>query len=200
LVTQSNSSKETIDGNRKVQVEQGSTYMEQRQPSYQDITTFHQKIFLSLGLTEEDIIAQPMLVNTGNSFVIVAVKSKKILEALTVNESLIEEISEALDLIGFYVFTTESNKAARDASTRMFAPRFGISEESATGMAAGPLACFLYEFLKIKKHQFLIEQGYSMTPASPSLIHVKLTVENNQIISLNAGGQATISKTIEMSV
>jgi len=174
--------------------------MEQRQPTYQDIAIFHQKVLVSLGLTDDDIIAQPMLVNTGNSFVIVGVKSKKILEELTVNEDLIQQISEALDLIGFYVFTTETNKAGRDASTRMFAPRFGISEESATGMAAGPLACFLYEFLKIKKQQLLIEQGYSMTPASPSLIHVKLVVEDNKIQSLSAGGNAILSAAMEIEV
>jgi PhzF family phenazine biosynthesis protein len=83
----------------------------------------------------------------------------------------------------------------------MFAPYYGISEESATGMAAGPLACYLHDYLEIKKENFLIEQGYLMQPSpSPSVLTANLHVENGQISSLMVGGRAQVSSMIQVHV
>ena len=71
----------------------------------------------------------------------------------------IASVSERLNLIGFYIFSPQTMKGDRDADARMFAPQFGIDEESATGMAAGPLACYLHEKLNTPKDSFTIEQG-----------------------------------------
>ena len=89
---------------------------------------------------------------------------------------------------------------ARDAGARMFAPRSGIKEEAATGMAAGPLACFLHDKMKINKDLFLIEQGQLMNPASPSVITAKLNVDNQKICKLMAGGEAKVMKSITLSI
>jgi PhzF family phenazine biosynthesis protein len=113
-------------------------------------------------------------------------------------------ISDKHDLIGFYVFTTETKVGGRDAGTRMFAPRYGIAEEAATGMAAGPLACFLHDRLHLPKETFVIEQGNLMAQPSSSVITVNLTVEDGTIVSLMAGGggkftrqtTATLSKVL----
>ena len=85
-------------------------------------------------------MALPAIVNTGNSFLILGVKTIKDLENLKPDYESIKAISDQYDLIGFYVFSLETHNRDSDASTRMFAPRYGIKEESATGMAAGPLA------------------------------------------------------------
>jgi PhzF family phenazine biosynthesis protein len=76
----------------------------------------------------------------------------------------------------------------------MFAPRYGIDEESATGMAAGPLGCYLHDKLQNKKSQFLIEQGYLMSQSSPSVIDVRLQTKHGSIVSLMAGGKAAVSE------
>jgi PhzF family phenazine biosynthesis protein len=94
-----------------------------------------------------------------------------------------------LDLVGYYVFTTATENSERDATSRMFAPRYGIQEEAGTGMAAGPLACYLYDQLGIRKEHFLIQQGAFMNPASTSLIMVELTVKNGLITKVMAGGK-----------
>lgn len=82
----------------------------------------------------------------------------------------------------------------------MFAPRYGIDEESATGMAAGPLACYLYDRLKMEKDEFLIEQGHLMSPASPGLITVDLQIKKGAIIRLMAGGKAAVSETRHVEI
>ena len=82
----------------------------------------------------------------------------------------------------------------------MFAPRYGIKEESATGMAAGPLACFLHDKIRIDKDVFLIEQGHLMNPASPSVITVKLDIHNKKIKKLMVGGGARVMKSITIMI
>lgn len=206
-VSDGETSKETVDGPRKISIKNGAAYMEQLAPKYRipndwqkdGVTTAD--VLSSLGMSENDldIRVSPILVNTGNSFVVVGVKDGAILSKLNPDFDLISAISEKLDLIGYYVFTTDEKITDKDASTRMFAPRYAIEEESATGMAAGPLACVLHGHLNIKKDTMVIEQGKFMSPASPSRITVELSVANGQIQSLMAGGYGKVSESLRIS-
>lgn len=185
-------SKETIDGTREILIQGDLAFMEQKAPTFRDVENRNEKIVKSLHLTKDEILtnASISLVNTGNSFVIVPVKSAEVLKQIQPDYDLIFKISEELDLIGYYIFSTETSSSARDATTRMFAPRYGIEEEAGTGMAAGPLACYLYDRLKFNKKRFLIEQGWYMKEPSPSLIIVDLTIDSdNQISKIMAGGK-----------
>lgn len=200
LVPQSHTSKETIDGNRSIIVEDGFAYMEQLAPQYTQIADEVPAVLAALGLTGEEVTQQPLIANTGNGFMLLGVKDIETLNNIEVDEAAINALSEKYDLIGFYVFTRETNVAQRDASTRMFAPRYGIKEEAATGMAAGPLACYLYDYLKLEKTQFSIEQGYSMPVPSPSCIEVSISVENSAITSLLAGGTGIASRSMNIDI
>jgi PhzF family phenazine biosynthesis protein len=205
-VTEGATSKETVDGPRKISIKNGAAYMEQLAPKYRmpgdwekdDVTVAD--VLQSLGITEVDLntSVSPILVNTGNSFIVVAVKDGATLRDITPDFDLISVISEKLDLIGYYVFTTDSKATDKDATTRMFAPRYAIEEESATGMAAGPLASVLHDHLHIDKDTFQIEQGQFMEPASPSLITVELAVENGEVQSLMAGGHGKVSSSLSI--
>lgn len=194
LVEEGETSKETVDGPRKVIVKQGAAYMEQLAPSYSFTNEWQaqgvseQDMLRALNLTCDDLLSEaPMAkVNTGNSFVVVAVESVEVLASIEPNFDQIEQISHQLDLVGVYVFTPDITYA--DATTRMFAPRFAIEEEAATGMAAGPLACYLFDVLKLEKSKLDIRQGEHMQPASPSIINVELTLKNGEIAGLMAGG------------
>lgn len=194
LVPQTNTSKETIDGNRSIIVEDGYAYMEQLAPRYTEIDEEIPTVLAALGLSSQEVIASPIIANTGNSFILVGVKDIATLNRIDADEAMINRLSEQYDLIGFYVFTIETNISGRDASTRMFAPRYGIKEEAATGMAAGPLACYLYDYMHITQDKFAIEQGYSMPVASPSCIDVTIALENGAITSLLAGGTGVVSR------
>ena len=72
IIKQNNSSKETIDGTRKIYFEGNDAFMEQKAPSYQIITDFKKAFLESLDLQNEDMITglTPAIVNTGNSFFI----------------------------------------------------------------------------------------------------------------------------------
>lgn len=205
-VKEGETSKETVDGPRKIIVREGAAYMEQLAPRYETADDWAdrgvqlQDVLAALGLADDSLDPRfaPVLANTGNSFVLVAVKDAAALAAIQPRQPQIEAISEALDLIGFYVFTTDPAATSADATARMFAPRYGIAEESATGMAAGPLACALYDHLGIRKPKLLIEQGHYMVPASPSEITVELDLEAGRITGLMAGGFGAVMKEMEI--
>lgn len=166
LIKSEHTSKETIDGKREILIQGDMAFMEQKPPFYIEITDHREKILNSLGLTQADILtnAPISIVNTGNSFAIIPVTDDDILRKIKPNLDLITQISDEFDLIGYYVFSTKTNNKERVATTRMFAPRYGIVEEAGTGMAAGPLACYLHDKLGLKKDRILIQQGWFMNP------------------------------------
>lgn len=202
LVKKDNTSKETVDGNRDIKLIGDLAFMEQMPPKYADVNHRKYEILKSLGIKEKDLLpnAEIQLVNTGNSFILIPVKSPEILENIIPNNEMIIELSDEFDLIGFYPFTTEIENKKRDASTRMFGPRYEIWEEAGTGMAAGPLACYLHDKMNIKKERFLIQQGEFMKEPSPSLIIVDLKIKNNKILGLMAGGKGMVQKQFNIEI
>ncbi|WP_405411917.1 PhzF family phenazine biosynthesis protein [Maribacter sp. Asnod1-A12] len=201
LLKGNTSSKETIDGNRKIEIQGDLAFMEQLAPSYVNPSEKEEEILKSLGLTKTDLLPNAPLkvVNTGNSFLMIPVKSSKVLTGLSPNFDAIEHLSNHFNLIGYYVFTTDTMTDI-DATARMFAPRYGILEEAGTGMAAGPLASYLYDVLQLKKTTFKIQQGKYMSPPSSSEIEVQLQVENEHITGLMAGGKGVVANQIEVNL
>ena len=82
----------------------------------------------------------------------------------------------------------------------MFAPYYSILEEAATGTAAGPLACYLFDKMNIKKENMVIEQGRLMPAPLPSEILVELKLEDGKIANLLVGGRAKVTHTIEVEL
>lgn len=173
-------SKETIDGLRDVRVAGGRAAMQQLSPCYADVDAA--AVLDALKLAPEDVLEPfaPIRVDTGNGFILVGVRSPAVLAALVPDLPRIEALSETYDLVGFYVFSAAPGDGL-DATARMFAPRFGIDEEAATGMAAGPLACLLHAHGG--PSTFRIEQGRYMPQPSPSLLEAELRLTPGGIVT-----------------
>jgi PhzF family phenazine biosynthesis protein len=203
LVGEGRCSKETIDGNRDILIEGTMAFMEQKAPRYTELPAATEaRALASLRLSKEQLLVgtQPCVVNTGNSFLLVAVKDEATLQSIVPKLPEIGAVSESLDLIGYYVFSRATKKPGRAAGTRMFAPRFGIPEEAGTGMAAGPLACFLHDRMGVAETTLWLEQGWFMPAPSPSVIKVNLELENGGIKRLMAGGKAKSMSTVRVEV
>jgi len=207
-VGEGTTSKETVDGPRGIIIRNGIPYMEQRAADYDDPANW-----TSRGASEQDVIdslglnggllderAPPAVVNTGNRFLLVGVKSADILRAIVPDFAAIVSVSEKLELIGYYIHTTEGIDAEHDASTRMFAPRYAIREEAATGMAAGTLGCLLYDRVGMRKRRFSIEQGSSMRPPSRSRLSVELDIRHERIAGLVVGGAGRLMRTTTVHI
>ena len=198
-------SKETIDGNRNIRIESELAFMEQSAPTYTPIEpgseawkSVNRSLDISGSRLREGVA--PCVVNTGNSFLVVPLDSEQTLSSLQPDFGLIEKLSDRFDLVGFYPFTLSAKRPGRIAGARMFAPRYGIREEAATGMAAGPLACYLYDVMGLAHASMLIEQGWLMSPPSPSVITVNLDVGDGKINGLMAGGSARSVKVLRVGL
>jgi len=197
------SSKETIDGVRRIEIDGDLAFMEQRAPEYTELSTEHQDSALAaLGLDRGALASGlvPCIVNTGNPFLLIPLADEERLGGVAPDFPAIERMSEVLDLVGYYPFARLSSSIRRQARTRMFAPRYGIREEAATGTAAGPLACYLHDRAAEPMTTLHIEQGQWMSVPSPSILTVRLEVQRNQVVRLFVGGRARIRETVPVSV
>lgn len=199
------SSKETIDGNRDILLQDDMAFMEQRAPDYLELAddpALLAEVLATLGSDPAHLLpgVWPARVSTGGAFVIVPLVDEAQVHALHPDQAALAQLSERLDLIGFYAFSRQTRQPGRAAGARMFAPRYGIDEESATGMAAGPLACFLHDRLQLPGTRLLIEQGYLMQPPSPSVITVELQLAGGRIERLLAGGKARVMHELTLTL
>lgn len=200
-------SKETVDGPRNIYIRDGAAYMEQLTPEvhrsgeWDSRSVTEDAVLAALGLIDSDLDNRFPIVRAfnGNACLLVSVKSASVLRKVRADLDAIEKISDALDLIGFYVFTTEASEPTVDATTRMFAPRFGIKEESATGMMAGPLGYLLNRHGDDVKKTYTIEQGAFMSPSSPSVLNVELTGDADTVDSVIVGGLGAVRSDMRVS-
>lgn len=194
-------SKETIDGLRDIVVEPAAAFMGQTAPRYEDVApghALHVPALAALGIDAAALVpgAVPVVVDTGNRFLLLPLSDEAALAGLRPDAAAISAVSDALDLIGFYPFVRATRLPGRHAGTRMFAPRYGIAEESGTGMAAGPLACWLHDRGGVQERVLRIEQGHLMAQPSPSVIEVRLQRSGDRIDGLLAGGAARAGRVI----
>ena len=87
--------------------------MEQTAPKYTPLRATGSGLSLeqvssSLTLSPSDLIHEPIVVNTGNNFLLVPLKDADVLKNLNPDLAAISRISEPLDLIGFYPFSTQT--------------------------------------------------------------------------------------------
>jgi trans-2,3-dihydro-3-hydroxyanthranilate isomerase len=94
--------------------------------------------------------------------------------------------------MGAFLYTRETTHAEHAVHARMFAPRFGIAEDPATGSAAAAFAGVAQEFEAPEDgvHTLTIEQGFEM--GRPSLIHLTMEIAGGKVISGEIGGAAVI--------
>ncbi len=59
-------------------------------------------------------------------------------------------------------------------------------------MAAGPLACYLFDHNFTRESTLIIKQGEYMKEPSPSKIYINLVLEKDKIVKLYAGGDAFV--------
>ena len=178
--------KRTIAGDRDITTEGEHIFMQQLRAT---LTPFGkmQEVAAALGIPADALAGEPMLADNGVRFVLVRVASRDALAAIVADQHAIEALTETPDAIGMYV--AAPGNGGFDVTTRMFAPRYGIPEESATGMAAGLLGGLLAA--GADRAEYRIEQGAYMATPSPSTIVVR--VERDRVL---VGGTANTVRTL----
>ena len=166
-----------------------------RLPEELEAPTDVQAMALALGLAAEDIGFEtfgPCLWSAGISFSFVPVCD---LDAIRRCRPNLEHWDAAFTRHGrssAYVFCRQTAEAGAAFHARMFAPRFGIFEDPATGSAAAAFAGVLCRYVPPPEgeHDFTIEQGYEID--RPSRITLSVTVQDRQLVAAAISGEAVI--------
>lgn len=185
----------TKAGLLKVEIcDNGLIYMEQARQEFFEVISA-EEVATALGIRCFDLYPglEARIVSTGLRDILVPVVNEDILSKLKPNFRAISEISSRYGVVGMHVFTPLSGQQSI-ASSRNFAPLFGINEESATGTSNGALLCYLREYKRLTPQgEYRIEQGRAM--GDLSYIYGKF-IEG----AVWVGGEATIIKNISMPI
>lgn len=175
--------KRTIIGDRAMRVDRGLVVMEQPRPAFVPLDEA-ETAAAALGL-DVTAVGTPVLADNGVRFVLVPVADAHTLRGIVPRLDAIERHSVAVDAYGYYVYAPGSG--AHAATVRMFAPRIGIAEEPATGMAAGMLGAFL------GGDEVRVQQGALSPQPSPSELVVHPRADGVAV-----GGRAVTRETREI--
>jgi PhzF family phenazine biosynthesis protein len=197
--------KESIDGTLSLTTARGKVTLHQAIPTFTTVA-----LDSAIGLRVLDTIGtyasavcvgqQLTIARSGNGFLLIPLESEEILAGLQPDHSSIAQVCEELDLIGYYPFALANGRASQTATTRMFAPRFGIDEESATGTAAGPLGAYLIS-RSPGSMTYRIEQGHFMSSPSPSLLLVAMEMGSQVVVpQVHVTGAGRVRTTMQMQI
>ena len=166
-----------------------------------DVEDWHEQAELAraLGLAREDLDESlPIqVISTGLPFLAVPVRSLSDLGRCRVNSSLRGETYARVGATGCYAFTRETIEiGSARAHARLFAPADNISEDPATGSAAGALGAYLVHHgvanveASDGRFQFVIEQGDFMS--RPSRINIEVKGKPGSSDEVRVGGPSVV--------
>jgi trans-2,3-dihydro-3-hydroxyanthranilate isomerase len=149
-------------------------------------------IAAALGLAPADIGFDDLLPSRwscGNAFTFVPVSGLAAIGRCRVD---LGKYENAFADGAVYVFCAETLEPGSAFHARMFAPKFGVSEDPATGSAAAAFAGVIaaQAGLPDGEHGFAIEQGYEM--GRPSLIRLAVTIGAAKLVSATIAGDAVV--------
>lgn len=164
--------------------------MDQFAPEYFGVTENRELVVELLGIDTDDLLDKPILKIAPSDlpFIFVSVKSIDILTRLQPN---LQGLIDNFDKIGGepYVFCMGGEDGG-DVSARLFAPKSGIAEDSATGSAQASLALALLKLDLIDtrdgEQSFITEQGYAMN--RPCKLYNYISIKDGKLINTRTGG------------
>lgn len=123
---------------------------------------------------------RPQPVSTGAMHLLVPVAGLAALAGVHVDAERLLRLVRPLGCQGVYLFTLETREASSFAHARAFFPGIGITEDPATGSAAGPLGAFLVAHGLLRPGALaVIEQGDEIE--RPSRIEVRVAQDRVQV-------------------
>lgn len=116
----------------------------------------------------------PQVSSTGVNQLMVPISRLSVVSKLRPDLNGLVDFAKEMECeAGVYIFTRETIDEEADVHARFFAPDVGVSEDPATGSAAGALGAYLAhsQSLPHDNGKFIVEQGIEI--GRPSTIHVQ---------------------------
>ena len=152
----------------------------------------------AIGLETSDLVEHPAeSVSCGVPFLFVPIRSRAAVDRVAIDVRSLNRIIQhaGVEETGVFFFTTDRTGAKSDETvySRMLAPGFGIAEDPATGIASGPLGCYLlyHGLVSPEQAQSMISlQGAAMK--RPSRLYISIDSKDDRISRVRVGGQAVL--------
>jgi trans-2,3-dihydro-3-hydroxyanthranilate isomerase len=171
-------------------------WMTQKSPVFGAPIEDRAAVAAALGLTADDLVADLPVqeVSCGVPFVFVPLRDRATVDRAIGDGAAFRRLP-VLDAShpAIFVFAMLDGGAADTVHSRMFAPDFGIVEDPATGIASGPLGCYLVRHGVISgdaAQRIVSRQGVAMGRASR--IHIAITGTSDAITRVKVGGEAVL--------
>lgn len=130
-------------------------------------------------------------VSTGVPFIIVPLKSLKVVKQARISRDKYSDLIENTQAKAIAVFCPETYNRENHLNVRVFADYYGVPEDPATGSANGCLAGYLvkYRYFGEEKIDIRVEQGHEL--GRPSLLLLKAERKGKQI-DVYVGGRVVM--------
>ncbi len=159
--------------------------MDQTAPSFQTVDTGDSALATALGVEVVDLDAARVsqVVSTGVAHLLVAVRNRAVVDRVAPDQRALHALLAVAGGEGCYVYTTDATDGAH-AYARFFNPTVGITEDPATGTAAGPLAAALVRDGTVPDGtDVVVDQGHAAGRPSRLVVHVA-----GDLITLSGSG------------
>lgn len=166
-------------------------FMTQPEPRFKEEFTDRAALAAMLSLEPDDLMAAypAQVVTSGVPFLYIPLKDLDAVKHVRVRLDIWENILKDFSTKNIFVFTLETALPTSGVHSRMFAPAMGIAEDPATGAACGPLGAYLVKHgLVLGSEPIINEQGFEM--GRPSLIHIRVIAEGDDITAVQVGGSS----------
>ena len=171
-------------------------------PTFDNETTQKMLAALDLDYSDMDEKCPIQIASTGHSKVMIGIKSRAKLNALSPKYNDLADLSKLIHCNGYFVFTFDSDSEDILTYGRMFAPAIGINEDPVTGNANGPLGGYLVQNrivdFKDDIFEFNGRQGEQIDRLG--VIKVSVAIENDKPTLIQIKGDAVIVFRTEIEV
>ena len=179
--------------------ELGFAWMTQPMPTFSASIADVGCVVAALGISESVVTDTGLplqVVSCGVPFLIVPITTRAAVDSAVLNMKAYGELVRTLpdQARGLFFFSQERGDDKATVYSRMFAPEVGVIEDPATGVASGPLGCYLVRHNVVTAaaaRSILSLQGVKM--GRPSQVHISIGVEDGVIRSVRVGGAAVLA-------
>jgi trans-2,3-dihydro-3-hydroxyanthranilate isomerase len=177
----------------------GFVWMKQTLPTFGDLIPDPARTAAALSLSPAAVAGTGLpvqVVSCGVPFLLVPLTTRSAVDNAAVNPGVLDALFTDVKMraSGVMVFTPQPGDARATVYSRMFAPGMGITEDPATGIASGPLGCYLVRQKVVRPERanaMISLQGVKM--GRPSHVHISIGVDNGTINSVRVGGEAVLA-------
>jgi trans-2,3-dihydro-3-hydroxyanthranilate isomerase len=177
-------------------------WMTQLAPTFGAPVEDRAAVAAAIGLGEDDLApALPVQeISCGVPFLMVPLRDRDAVDRAATDAAAHRRLRESVTApVGIFLFALLPPHSGATVHSRMFAQDLGIVEDPATGIASGPLGCYLVRHGLVDADaagRIVSVQGVAM--GRPSRVHIAIAGTAERVTGVRVGGEAVLVARGEM--